>query len=501
MINLEFDDPDQLFGNEAAEHEESEIFNSYAVQRREMKSFLDQRKPLQIVSAYKGEGKSALLRLIENRIKEEDKSSIVLRVSATEISPSEDENNIDSWIRLWKKAIFKKVAVEIGKGIKMAFTDDAISLVEEAETEGFRERSFVGTIASRLSSQHVPLEQKKPRIENHEHLMQRWTKEGASVWILIDDVDHNFRNNKHDKTKVATCLMATTQIFMSVPEIKIRLSLRPNVWATIKTEYESLSHIKQYIKGLSWTDKDFQDILAQRIESYLKRTNQWSKVAEDISVDVEARKRQLLNLAFENPVYWGGVNSKRDVYVPLHTLSRHRPRWMIELCKVAASDANESKNTIITLDNITKKLRSFGQSRIDDMVAEFQPQCDKIRQLLVAFANQDERYTTDQLLALIRDRVLQSVSPKIVGVIGNPGPKEVAHFLFQIGFLSARQDHSDGTYTHYSFAEKPELLLTENNIDQGMSWEIHPVFRQALELKDVESKSQKHRRSSRAKRR
>lgn len=347
----------------------------------------------------------------------------------------------------------------------------------------------------------MPIEQNKPKIESHERLMQRWAKEGAPVWILIDDIDHNFRNNKYDQTKVATCLMATTQIFMSVPEIKIRLSLRPNVWATIKTEYESLSHIKQYIKGLSWSDEDFQNILSSRIESYLKRSNQWSEVSKDISVDIEVRKRQLLSLVFENPVYWGGNNNRRDVYVPLHTLSRHRPRWMIELCKVAALDSHESKNSLITLENITNKLRDFGKSRIDDMVVEFQPQCDKIRQLLVAFANQNERYTTDQLLALIRSRVLQSVSPKIVGVIGSPGPKEIAHFLFQIGFLSARQDNSDGSYSHHSFAEKPELLLTENNIDQGMSWEIHPVFRQALELKDVESKSQKHQRSNKARRR
>lgn len=137
-----------------------------------------------------------------------------------------------------EKAIFKKVAVEIGKSIKMAFTDDAISLVEEAETEGFRERSFVGAIVSRLSSNSIPLDQKKPSIQSHERLMQRWVDQGASVWVLIDDIDHNFRNNKYDQTKVATCLMAITQIFMSVPEIKVRLSLRPNVWATIKTEYE-----------------------------------------------------------------------------------------------------------------------------------------------------------------------------------------------------------------------------------------------------------------------
>src|SRR5690606_5468649 len=209
---------------------------------------------------------------------------------ATEISPSEDENNIDAWIRSWKKAIFRKVAIEIGKSIKIAFTDDAMSLVEEAESEGFRERSFVGAIASRLSSTSIPIEQKKPSIKNHENLMQRWIEQGTSVWILIDDIDHNFRNNKYDKTKVATCLMATTQIFMSVPEIKIRLSLRPNVWATIKTEYESLSHIKQYIKGISWSDKDFQNILAQRIESYLKRTNQWPDVVESLPDELEARK-------------------------------------------------------------------------------------------------------------------------------------------------------------------------------------------------------------------
>src|SRR5690606_15447570 len=233
---------------------------------------------------------------------------------------------------------------------------------------------------------------------------------------------------------------------------------------------------------------DFQNILAQRIESYLKRTNQWPDVVESLPDELEARKGQLLKLVFENPVYWGGNNSKRDIYIPLHTLSRHRPRWMIELCKAAAIGADEDRSSIISLDNVIKKLGSFGQNRIDDMVVEFQPQCEKIRQLVVAFAGQNERYTTDQLLSLIRNRILEGVNPKIVGVLGSPSPREVAHFLFQIGFLSARHDNIDGTYAHYSFSEKPELLITENNIDQGMSWEIHPVFRQTLDLKDVESK-------------
>lgn len=86
-------------------------------------------------------------------------------------------------------------------------------------------------------------------------------------------------------------------------------------------------------------------------------------------------------------------------------------------------------------------------------------------------------------------------------MLGNPSPREIAYFLYQIGFLSAREDYTDGTYTHYFFAEKPELFVTENNIDQGMSWEIHPVFRQTLDLKDIESKSQRHKRTRRNDRR
>lgn len=498
MIDFNFSDPDQLFGNEAAEHEDSTIFESYAVDRPELKSFLDQTKPMQIVSAYKGEGKSALLRLIENRLSSSTAPKpIVIRISATAISPSEEVANTDGWIRAWKKALFRQIALEVGRNINLAFSDDAISLVEEAETEGFRDRSLVGTIVSRLQSSAIPIKKQEMKIASHEAIVKRWSKDGSIVWLLLDDIDQNFKNTDYDKVKVATCLIAVSQIFSSVPEIRIRLTLRPNVWATIKTEFEALSHIKQYIKGLSWSDRDFEEILSKRIESYLKRTNQWEKVSTTLPATLSSKRTALISLAFETPVSWGGGNSKRDIHIPLHTLSRHRPRWLIELCKSAALGAFSKQHSEITLDDITRQLAVFGQSRVDDTVVEFLPQCDKIRELLIAFSGQNERYTTDELIKVIRDRVLQSVQPNIVGIIGKPGPREIGHFLFQIGFLSARQDHQDGTYTHLTYAERPNLLQTVTNIDEGMSWEIHPVFRQTLDLKDVPSKSQVHKKSSR----
>ena len=73
-------------------------------------------------------------------------------------------------------------------------------------------------------------------------------------------------------------------------------------------------------------------------------------------------------------------------------------------------------------------------------------------------------------------------------MIGTPNNREVAHFLYQIAFITARQDNEDGSYDHISFEKNPSLLKSRTNVDDGMLWEIHPVFRQALHLKNVETK-------------
>lgn len=85
MSNLAFplEDPAQIFGNDAAEDESESAFESYALHRPEIAKFADARKPLQVVRAYKGEGKSALLRLVEGtlRIKHKDSLPIIIRTT------------------------------------------------------------------------------------------------------------------------------------------------------------------------------------------------------------------------------------------------------------------------------------------------------------------------------------------------------------------------------------------------------------------------------------
>jgi hypothetical protein len=66
-LSIDLVAPD-LSGNDAAEDEEEEVFQAYAVDRTETSNFADATRRLCIARAYKGEGKSALLRMAATRI-------------------------------------------------------------------------------------------------------------------------------------------------------------------------------------------------------------------------------------------------------------------------------------------------------------------------------------------------------------------------------------------------------------------------------------------------
>jgi len=368
--------------------------------------------------------------------------------------------------------------------ISLAFSDDSVSLVEEAEANGFRERSFVSTVVDRLKSSKVPIERTRVGVQNPEQLLKRWSKEGDKVWFIIDDLDQNFENTPSFKLKVASFFTALRQISNLIPEFRFRSSVRPNVWSIVKREYEALSHVEQYIADLNWNQDDFYELIARRVEGYLKRKGYWESLAVTLPTERNKINKLLISLIFDDPMPWGR-DKTRPPAVILYTLARHRPRWLVELWKVSANAAEKFNRSKIAFIDIDGELDSFGKRRIEDTVAEFRSQCPEVEELLVAFADQKERFATADLISTINNRILQSTSPKIVGVLGKPSVLEVAHFLFQIGFITARKDLSNGDYEHLAYADNPSLLSSRTNIDQGHSWEIHPVFRQALRLKNV----------------
>jgi hypothetical protein len=416
--------------------------------------------------------------LVQSRLGQSAEAPLLVSVSAKQISPTLSSIDTDAWAREWKRALLQVVARELGSRIGMAWSDDAITLVEEAEQSGFRSRSVVSSIFDRLKSKEVPLERTRLTATNHEKLVERWAARTDGIWVFVDDADENFRNAPDVKAKVASFFLAAREIVNSIPQLRLRLAIRPNTWTTLAYEFEGLSKVAQYNADLRWTEPELRNMLAARIRGYLVRTDQRPAFAAQGATSPE----DLIALVFESPVTWG--KTSRPVHVPLVTLSRRRPRWLVELVRAAADAAHKIHHPKVLFPDVTGRLEAFGKQRIADTVAEFSPQCPQVEELIAGFSRQAEEYATDELMETISKRILPSVSPRIVGVAGDPRAIDVAAFLFQIGFLSARRRLDADQYEHLTYSDQPDLLRARNNRDDGVRWEIHPVFRQALQLRD-----------------
>jgi hypothetical protein len=182
---------------------------------------------------------------------------------------------------------------------------------------------------------------------------------------------------------------------------------------------------------------------------------------------------------FTSPYQWG--RNKRPPHVVMDTLSHGRPRWAVQLSRLAGVTAAQERHATIELQDVVDNLVEYGQKRVADLEREHSHQCQETGEMIAAFAKQRAKYQTDELVKLIKNRICEHFAPHIEGNEVSD-PVAIAQFLFRIGFLTARDDLDEDDYRHYTYQDLPQLLQNRANLDFGYSWEIHPCFRQFLHL-------------------
>ena len=94
-----------------------------------------------------------------------------------------------------------------------------------------------------------------------------------------------------------------------------------------------------------------------------------------------------------------------------------------------------------------------------------------------------------ELFTWVNNHVSEHLEVKIEGDLTR-APKDIARFLYRIGFIVARSENEDGQYEHYRFDQMSDFLLSRTDDDFSVKWEIHPCYRQALDIKKL---NQSHR--------
>jgi hypothetical protein len=258
--------------------------------------------------------------------------------------------------------------------------------------------------------------------------------------------------------------------------------MRTDVWALIRRYDESLDKMEQYVFEILWHQEDFRRLLYLRIKRQIEKSGGRLPFVPSHVAEQDAEER-LLERVFEPKMDW--AEKKVNTYKVIYTLSYERPRWAVQLSKLAQASALRRHRQIIIKEDIDDVWGEYGTKRIADLVAEHKHQCAEIEELLNAFRGAERRMPRDKLFAWINNRILNHLNPRIEGEFVRT-PAKVARFLYRLGFIMARSDTSTGGYEHYRFDQMPDFLSSRTDDDFGLSWEIHPCYREALDITKID---------------
>lgn len=478
-----------LFGNDAGEDELPEILNSYFVDQEGFKTFLSRAVPFQVARSRKGMGKSALLSKMAYDLDTESSDGIVINVTGAKLLAIADPPANASHLMLqnyWTKVICARINFALGGKIGFAFSDTSMALVEAAELSGYKERNIAGSLIQRIKSSKIPIEIITKEYPNHEELLKR-ALEGShniKVWLFVDDIDSTYVDSEYQQALTSTFFSACRALAREVSGLAIRASVRTDVWSNLRKN-EDLDKCEQYVTDIVWSSANIKTILSKKIFSYLQRNDILPRVGIDYRQDAD----ELLECAFEDRMTWG--RAKVSPFRPIHILSAGRPRWMSQLCRLSGVEAAKAKKPLIEKSHINSSEKVYSRLRLNDIYKEHNHQYAGLEKLIETFSSSPARYTTNDLLSQIVKMYVNGVGvvniPELDGVRYSQ-PLQLAHFLYKIGFIVGRKDHvgSSGNADFARYEERPELLVDGRNADDGMLWEIHPAYRETLNIGKVQ---------------
>lgn len=478
-----------LFGNDAGEDELPEVLVSYFVDQPAFANFLSEDTRFQIARSRKGMGKSALLSKLAHDLKKQDPAPIVVTVTGADLLGIVSPTNYEPLPlqNYWKQVICSRINFEIGKNVGFAFSDTSMSLVENAEIAGFKERNIVGALLARIKSSAIPIEISHPLLNNSEELLKRALAEydNRTVWVLVDDIDSTYVDSPNTQTLTSTFFSACRALARNSKNLNIRASVRSDVWSNLRKN-EDLDKCEQYVTDISWTSKELKYILSKKIYSYFHRNK--SKDFASLNLQYREDADALLEFAFTRRMQWG--KSKVGPFQPIQILSAGRPRWMSQLCRLAGQEASKYGRPVIGIQEINAVTKKYSRFRLNDIYKEHSHQFDDLQKLIEAFSNGPSRFSTNSLLSTVSQRYVSAVGSGNVPTIDNMPykfPMQLAHFLFKVGFVVGRRENigNPNLADFVRFEERPELLTSTKNPDDGLEWEVHPSYRDAISVKNA----------------
>lgn len=475
-------EPD-FFGSDTADSEDYQSLEKYFVKRPEYDLFVSDLRRFHIVRARKGLGKSALLKHTAYLKSLQDTSDVVHIVGPSLSSSTHSMDTPQDQVAAWTSHLCEQVLKAVTKNIKTPKT--RIEYLMLHRYGGIAERrSWFGTLVAVATLRLPFVALKNENLIDHHDVLGSYLseKDSRTVWLLVDDIDASYMNTPRNNGFLAAFFTATRLLSDDFPNIRIRASVRRDVWATIRRRDEALDKCEEHVLDIEWSRNGILAIISGRIRSSIIQavaragfTVSQPLLSEVYQEGYEADKK-LFRIVFDQKFAWGGGQMESNQLVS--TLSAGRPRWAIQLCRMAAKKVLEYKgpNKVIKFGHVKTVLPAYSRSRLNDTVVEFKHQCEAVESLLYSFSNRTFEYETHEILHHIESRILSVQEIHIDEAVA--GLSDIGAFLFRIGFIEAVDKRKKNI--HYRFEDMPHFFRALPADHSFIKWNVAASFRSAL---------------------
>lgn len=318
----------------------------------------------------------------------------------------------------------------------------------------------------------------------NEIIVKQFLKSKA-VNIYIDDIDRGWSASEKDIRGISALLNAIRDISGEDRGLRFRVGLRTDVYFLVRTSDESTDKIENNIIWLTWTNHEVLSLAAMRIETFFKTNFTQSQIDKMSQPDIS---KLILSKVIEPRFTGKGHWSDRPIHNVILSLVRKRPRDLVKLLNGAAKVAYSRGHEIITSTDLDDSFASYSEERLQDTINEFKTEMPSINKLLLGMrptrvqrrASENYVYSTDslsrKLSEIMRGATLSFTNGRHVS------GRALIQFLYKIDFITARR--TEGDFIDRKYFEQARFLTNEI-VDFGYDWEVHPAYRWALQPQDV----------------
>jgi hypothetical protein len=480
----------KIFGYEDAADEDSKRLREYFFKRGDYDAVMSDL-PLSIVVGFKGVGKSALLKVAFEEDQDEDRPSIWIRPDDVIEMVDELSGDIDfsKMVLLWKRGIAKLIASRIASDWMFAYGEDAKTALLWAQETGYRSKDFIQRIVALIDpsiKKTISMEgERAASTVGEHHIIERLLKDQKIV-LYFDDLDAGWEATELQRKRLSALLLALRNMTSDIKGLKARLALRTDVYTLLRESDESTDKFENYVVNCNWGNHDILVLLVKRVLTYFDEQIDDKELNKLSQHELNNLLSKIMETRFSRTKEWRNKHTHRVIM----SLIRSRPRDMIKLCTFAAKAAQnrDAKAELIEDIDFEAILSDYSLNRVQDIVNEFKFEMTNLESLLYRLAPTKAElrekqgrsrfvYTTAELLEKIKN-VMSNSNLKLTYKT-QTSPMDVAHFLYKIGFITARKNLSGRIERKY-YDEKKQLLKTGQIGDGGYGWEVHPSYRSAI---------------------